>query len=172
MIPLVPLIIDVIDRIDVDNEIRKDDQRHLCSNLSSAHGSTDKRLKNDDIRGGTLKGKSLKKNISPKLKLKPSSIKKPNVKLIIGQFDPKKKYVERKEVKLSPKPKISPNKGRKLSAMNRLDGTPPPHKGGDAKKSDVRLTPKNKLKLGPKIEPKMVIEPNRVKKIISAIEDH
>ena len=106
------------------------------------------------------------------MKLKPSSIKKPNVKLIIGQFDPKKKYVERKEVKLSPKSKISPNKGRKLSAMNRLDGTPPPHKGGDARKSDARLTPKNKLKLGPKIEPKMVIEPNRVKKIISAIEDN
>ena len=49
---------------------------------------------------------------------------------------------------------------------------PPQKKGGRKTRSDGRSTPRSKVKLGPTIEPNRVMEPNRVKNIISAIEEN
>ena len=64
--------------------------------------------------------------------MKPSPTKKLNVKMIIGKFDPNKKLVQRKEIKLSPKTKPSPiarNKGKNLSVLDGLDRTTPKKRG-------------------------------------------
>ena len=78
----------------------------------------------------------------------------------------------RKEIKLSPKSKLSPangSKGKNLRKLAKSKSTPPIKRDlkRDLKtKSDTESTPSKKLKSGP------LIEPNRIRKLISAIEEN
>ena len=142
-------------------------QRHLSVNLSSGCLNSQS-LRDEDDQHENCKDKGrIDSDVNDLAKIEP----KVDVRTIIDQFDGEIKKIKRKDVKLSPKSKLTPlrstklEKARKTLNLGKLGMSP------NLKSPKVRQEVKigKKSKLG-NTEMRPQIEPNKVKSIVNAFE--